>query len=823
MTRTLLLGLVFSCTFLSVYSQTPSISVQAGIATSATPVQVLYVNGQYISVFNPLQLYRSTDAIHWTGIAAPAVSLNGKLAFGAGRYVCITDGGKIYSSTDLVSWTVYNSPLGASGLQTDVEFLNGAFYITGYAGNSSMLLHSADGLSWDIVTVGNDAGLHDYYGIVYGNGLYVINDYAQSGQSNIYTSPTGISGSWTLAAHLTTGLAANMKYLGQHFYLFEMSNGAFVSDDAVTWNPVAYIGGTPPVSPSGGFQGVGVLGPPSVYTLIGYGTSDDPMHVRGSLYTSSDGFTFYNGPILAPFPAYDGTNASDQFFVFGFSQLEVSGDGILFQQLGFSYVGLAYNGSQYVAIGNQGLPGEVDYHGFFYHSTDFTNWTYGTSGTDKYGNPTPIEATSNTILWDSSRFLIFGDSTTFSSAAGVDWQYLGRSPKIRMAAYGGGTYVSLGDSLCYSHDAASWTRAAVTGDIHRIRYIKGAFYAVGVNAPDETPLLLRSTNGADWTAVPIVLSSPNGSFEDILYDGANYCLTGSGRVPDGSIRSFFSVVFDNINNPNAGTFVEGGISGLPDGVRLGSYGDETFMYNNGHFVGGEVDVNHNGDGYLVYSSDGVDWKYSRLNAYTSINSIVASADTFRMTGTNDVLVTASFGGGTLPVTLLDFEAVAEGGVSLLTWKTGMESNSSRFVVQRSLDGVRWDSIGVVAAAGNSAVTQDYRFVDGAPVAGYDDYRLAMVDRDGARQLSVVKRVFIGGAGPARVYPNPAGDVVNVELPGVEGNKVARLYDATGTLVYGQEFGGYTTTVPLRPLPAGVYHLVIEGPNGWQLSREVVHY
>lgn len=823
MTRSLLFGLVFSFSFLSVYSQAPSISVHTDLATSATPVQVLYVSGQYIAVFNPLQLYSSTDAIHWTGIAAPAVSLNGKLAFGAGRYVCITDGGKIYSSTDLVSWTVYNSPLGASGFQTDVEFLNGAFYITGYVGNSSTLLHSADGLSWDVVTVSSDPGLHDYYQIAYGNGLYVINDYAQSGQSNIYTSPTGISGSWTLSATITTGSAANMKYLGQHFYLFAMSNGAFVSDDAVTWNPVTYIGGTPPVSPSGGFQGVGVLGPPAVYTLVGYGTTDDPAHVRGSLYTSSDGLTFYQGPILIPFPAYDGTIVNNQVFAFGFSQLEVSGDGILFQSLGLSYAGLAFNGSQFVADANQGLPGEVDYHGFFYHSTDFKTWTAGTSGTDKFGNPTTITATSNTILWDSSRFLVFADLAVYSSADGLDWQILGQTQKIKMAAYGGGTYVSSGDSLSYSHDAVSWTRIPVTGDIHKIRYINGAFYAAGEDDLDETPFLLRSTNGADWSSVPITLSSPNGSFEDILYDGANYCLTGSGRLPDGSIRSFFSVVFDNIDNPNSGTFTEGGISGVPGGVRLGSYGDETYIYNNGHFVGGAVDVNHNGDGYLVYSSDGVDWKYSRLNAYTAINAIVASADTFRMTGTNDVLLTASFAGGTLPVTLLDFEAVAQGSTGLLTWKTAEETNSSRFVVQRSVDGVRWDSIGVVAAAGNSAVTRDYRFVDANPVAGYDDYRLALVDRDGARQLSIVKRVFFGGTGVARVYPNPAGDVVNVELPGLEGTTVATLYDATGALVYRQEFGGYTTTLQVRPLPAGIYQLVIEGPNGWQLRRAVLHH
>jgi hypothetical protein len=128
----------------------------------------------------------------------------------------------------------------------------------------------------------------------------------------------------------------------------------------------------------------------------------------------------------------------------------------------------------------------------------------------------------------------------------------------------------------------------------------------------------------------------------------------------------------------------------------------------------------------------------------------------------------------------------------------------------------------VAAAGNSVITRDYRFVDGGPVAGYDDYRLAMVDRDGGRQLSVVKRVFIGGAGAIGVYPNPAGDQVTVDLPGVEGVKVIALYDATGALVYRQEMGGYTILLPLRGLPSGLYQLVIEGPNGWQLRREVMH-
>ncbi|HTI89598.1 MAG TPA: hypothetical protein VL727_03365 [Puia sp.] len=71
-------------------------------------------------------------------------------------------------------------------------------------------------------------------------------------------------------------------------------------------------------------------------------------------------------------------------------------------------------------------------------------------------------------------------------------------------------------------------------------------------------------------------------------------------------------------------------------------------------------------------------------------------------------------------------------IAFIAPKTGTTDNGY-FTIQRSRNGVNWDSIGVVTRAEGK---EDYNFVDMSPFAGNDYYRLALVDRDGGRQLSM---------------------------------------------------------------------------------------
>ncbi|MFD1468941.1 hypothetical protein ACFQ48_11960 [Hymenobacter caeli] len=85
-----------------------------------------------------------------------------------------------------------------------------------------------------------------------------------------------------------------------------------------------------------------------------------------------------------------------------------------------------------------------------------------------------------------------------------------------------------------------------------------------------------------------------------------------------------------------------------------------------------------------------------------------------------------------PAPRLTFTAVSGLAASpgaLLRWATASEAGTARFVVERSADGVVFEAIGAVAAAGTSRASHAYRFDDVAAPAAYY-YRLRQENRDG---------------------------------------------------------------------------------------------
>ena len=73
--------------------------------------------------------------------------------------------------------------------------------------------------------------------------------------------------------------------------------------------------------------------------------------------------------------------------------------------------------------------------------------------------------------------------------------------------------------------------------------------------------------------------------------------------------------------------------------------------------------------------------------------------------------------------------------NMLEWKTATELASEMFIVERSFDGLNYENIGVVNAAGDSNAEKGYRYMD----IGVNDkklfYRLKQVDYDGTSSYS----------------------------------------------------------------------------------------
>lgn len=98
--------------------------------------------------------------------------------------------------------------------------------------------------------------------------------------------------------------------------------------------------------------------------------------------------------------------------------------------------------------------------------------------------------------------------------------------------------------------------------------------------------------------------------------------------------------------------------------------------------------------------------------------------------------------------------VKRNGIELF-WETASESNNSGFYVERrNLGDNNWQSVGFVAAEGNSTSAQNYNFLDAKVVRGTTyEYRLRQVDFDGTESFSnTIEKAF--NFAEFSVYPNP---------------------------------------------------------------------
>lgn len=89
----------------------------------------------------------------------------------------------------------------------------------------------------------------------------------------------------------------------------------------------------------------------------------------------------------------------------------------------------------------------------------------------------------------------------------------------------------------------------------------------------------------------------------------------------------------------------------------------------------------------------------------------------------------------LPIVLLDFGCLSTDASIIINWSTESESNNWKFEIQRSTNGINWETIGTVYSQNpNSSQTQLYSFTDVLPLNGINYYRLNQVDFNGQSEL-----------------------------------------------------------------------------------------
>ena len=215
--------------------------------------------------------------------------------------------------------------------------------------------------------------------------------------------------------------------------------------------------------------------------------------------------------------------------------------------------------------------------------------------------------------------------------------------------------------------------------------------------------------------------------------------------------------------------------------------------------------------------------YTVKNGYNIvIKEYPDSSRKFQIFSDTDITLTFVLRPATLlPVELVSFGCKIDSGSAKLSWSTASEINNTGFTVERSLDGIQFDSIAFVPGAGTSNQFRNYSFEDRTTLSDDVYYRIKQVDADGSYTYSDIcmlsmPELITNIPEEVLVYPNPTNGIIYVK--NTASIQKISVYDVLSRLVY--ENDSVFTEIPLGILPKGTYAIMFTLKNGEQITKKV---
>ena len=167
----------------------------------------------------------------------------------------------------------------------------------------------------------------------------------------------------------------------------------------------------------------------------------------------------------------------------------------------------------------------------------------------------------------------------------------------------------------------------------------------------------------------------------------------------------------------------------------------------------------------------------------------------------------------LPVVIKNYEIRNNNGIQNTVenvWETVSEVNVSHFNVQRSIDGVSFETVGTVKAKGAGKYSYT---APPPPKGGIEYFRLEVVDKNGALSYSEIRQLIIEN-GKLIISPNPGKDFISISGGSI---KEVRISDASGRVLLTSK----DKKIDIRSLVSGVYYIAIETINGNHVIQKFI--
>lgn len=179
----------------------------------------------------------------------------------------------------------------------------------------------------------------------------------------------------------------------------------------------------------------------------------------------------------------------------------------------------------------------------------------------------------------------------------------------------------------------------------------------------------------------------------------------------------------------------------------------------------------------------------------------------------------------LPVEMTEFDVTCEEGSAAIHWRTETERDNAYFTLEKSCDGLNFQTMKQLTGAGTTQQVHDYYLSDDDLCSGVSYYRLSQTDINGEQEVLGIRSTK-SCVLPTElvVFPNPATDELTVSWNG-KAVKELVLYDAIGQLILVKNDWNEqasSATMDVSALAAGVYYLTVYQMFGAETIKVVVN-
>ena len=182
----------------------------------------------------------------------------------------------------------------------------------------------------------------------------------------------------------------------------------------------------------------------------------------------------------------------------------------------------------------------------------------------------------------------------------------------------------------------------------------------------------------------------------------------------------------------------------------------------------------------------------------------------------------------LPIALVSFTANLNSGKVNLNWITATEINNNFFTVQKSQDGINYETVTTVKGAGNNNTILEYNATDSNPYSGVSYYRLVQTDFDGAQTYFAPMKINNNlSTQEINVYPNPVSSsdpVFYISIPEGDEEVLVLIRDIQGRECYSRLIvDANHELIPIttqEPLAAGMY-VIVASSNHYSYSKKFI--